>query len=145
MVLMWAALAITFLIACIAVTHVFKTKKDCSVLQNQFDQQVKALQLELSTINSAAMGVGRQLMAVEKKLAKSIEKQQQLELTTTNYLPYKQAVELVAKGADATELVDQCGLPAAEANLMSLIQGAGVQGVEVQTAGKNKAEEVVNY
>jgi hypothetical protein len=125
MVLMWAALAITFLITCAAITYAFKAKQSCVELQQQLDRQVKDLQRELSAINSAAMGVGRQLMTVEKKLAKSIEQQQQLELTTTNYLPYKQAVELVEKGADASALMDQCGLPAAEANLMSLVQGAG--------------------
>jgi len=51
-----------------------------------------------------------------------MEKQQQLELSAADYLPYQQAVELVEKGASVSQLVADCGIPEAEASLMALLK-----------------------
>jgi hypothetical protein len=120
--LMWLAIAVVFLLACVALSLVYKTRKHLHAAQQKFEEQLSALRRELSAVNNAAVGVGRHLMTTEKKLAKSIEVQQQLEASSTDYLPYRQAADMVEKGASASELIDHCGLPTAEANLMTLMQ-----------------------
>ena len=70
------------------------------------------------------MGVGQRLINVEKKLKLSIEKQLQMEMTNVDYLPYHQAASMAEDGADVEQLVERCGMPEAEANLLTLLKAA---------------------
>ena len=89
---------------------------------------IAALEAEISAVNGAAIGVGQRLIAVEKKLKLSIEHQQQkMDDSHVDIQPYDQATTLAEQGADIQQLVDQCGLPEAEASLLSLLQASARQ------------------
>ncbi len=90
-------------------------------------ERVAALREELSAVNGAAIGVGQRLIAVEKRLKLSI-KQQQMDVSNIDIQPYDQAATMAEQGADVQQLVDRCGLPEAEASLLSLLQSSGRQG-----------------
>lgn len=89
---------------------------------------IAALEAEISAVNGAAIGVGQRLIAVEKKLKLSIEHQRQkMDDSHVDIQPYDQAKTLAEQGADIQQLVDQCGLPEAEASLLSLLQASARQ------------------
>jgi hypothetical protein len=89
---------------------------------------IAALEAEIAAVNGAAIGVGQRLIAVEKKLKLSIEHQQQkVDDSHVGIQPYDQATTLAEQGADIQQLVDQCGLPEAEASLLSLLQASARQ------------------
>ena len=90
--------------------------------------RIAALEAEISAVNGAAIGVGQRLIALEKKLKLSIENQQQkMDDSRVDIQPYHQATTLAEQGADIQQLMDQCGLPEAEASLLSLLQASARQ------------------
>jgi len=126
MIIVWSALTSIFLLALILSYVVFRQKIALVALKNEFEQEITKLRHDLSVVNRASVGVGQHVISVEKKLATNIEKQQQLEMTHGDYLPYKQAFSLVENGADASQLVAQCGLSEAEASLLTLVSNTKV-------------------
>lgn len=91
-------------------------------------ERVATLTAEISAVNGAAIGVGRRLIAVEKRLKLSIEQHQKLDGSNVDIQPYDQAATMAEQGADIQQLIDRCGLPEAEASLLSLLQSSVRQG-----------------
>jgi hypothetical protein len=127
MTLIWALLTIVAIIAVTACSFVLRLSQRLNQLESDNQQQQKRLSRELAVVNSAAMGVGQRLLMAEKKLRSSIEKQQQLEGQSADYLPYSQAASLMADGAPAQQLVDRYGFSEAEASLMSRLKAGAEQ------------------
>ncbi|MFT5579012.1 MAG: hypothetical protein ACI9WS_001770 [Paraglaciecola psychrophila] len=123
MTLLWLAIALVLLLVLVTVYLTITGQRRLGAAHSEMQRQLVKLQEELSLVNNAAVGVGKHLISVEKKLALSLEKQQQLEMNAASYLPYQQAVDLVEKGASASQLVADCGIPEAEATLMALLKG----------------------
>ncbi len=90
-------------------------------------ESIARLKDELLTVNGAAIGVGQRLIAVEKKLKISLEKQNILGMGNVDTQPYDQAASMAEQGADIQQLVDQCGLLEAEASLLSLLKSSSKQ------------------
>jgi hypothetical protein len=126
MVLIWTALTIAILLSILVSYVLYRKKMEIENLKSEFKQKFERLSHDLSVVNSASVGVGQHVINVERKLATSMEKQQQLEMTHVDYLPYKQALSLVEDGADASQLVAQCGLSEAEASLLTLVTNTKV-------------------
>lgn len=126
MVLIWTALTIAFLLSVSVGYFLYRQTTVIAELKSDFKQKLDSLEHELSVVNSAAVGVGQHVISVERKLVASMEKQQQLEMSHVDYLPYKQALSLVESGADASQLVAQCGLSEAEASLLTLVTNTKV-------------------
>ncbi|MFT5691790.1 MAG: hypothetical protein ACI92E_001120 [Oceanicoccus sp.] len=126
MVLIWTALTIAILLSILVSYVLYRQKMEIENLKSEFKQKFERLGHDLSVVNSASVGVGQHVINVERKLATSMEKQQQLEMTHVDYLPYKQALSLVEDGADASQLVAQCGLSEAEASLLTLVTNTKV-------------------
>lgn len=124
MILIWSAIATIFIIVTALLYLAYRTIERLDSRQDELDQEIVRLKHELTIVSSAAIGVGKHLISVEKKLANNTEKQQQLEMTTVDYLPYKQAVSLVENGASASQLMEDCGLSEAEASLMTLVKNS---------------------
>ena len=122
MSLFWVAIALLVSLLLALFVYTLRLNKRLREFEEKLSGQMGGLQHDLSTINSAAMGVGQRLMSTEKKLKGSMEKQQQFEMNSVDHLPFDQAVSLVEGGADAEQLVDRCGLSEAEAGLMALLQ-----------------------
>lgn len=122
--LIWVALSIVSIIAVAAIIAVLQVNSRLGQHQLAATETIAALKQELKTVNGAAIGVGQRLIAVEKKLNISIEKQEQMDCDNADLLPYSQAASLAENGADVEQLIDKYGLPEAEANLLSLMKSA---------------------
>jgi hypothetical protein len=113
MTLVYLSLAIVVIATTIGWTVLLYHQHQARVVSHQQYQQLMALQAELRTVNSAAMGVGQRLITVEKKLNAAIEKQQHLEVSGSNLLP------MLSGPVSAEQLVERYGFPEAEARLIT--------------------------
>jgi len=84
----------------------------------------KTLRSELTSLSSGAIGVGQRIIAAEKKLGNLQSLQESQQQMTPENKPYHQAESLIEQGADVNQLVEQCGLSEAEAQLMKMMKKA---------------------
>lgn len=100
-------------------------------------RQIKALKEELSRVASeqnAALNANAKslvklqatITVLEKKLNRTVQRQQDLENKDAGSLTYEQASKLIELGAAPEDLVKTCGLSQAEAHLVSLMAARGI-------------------
>ena len=94
MTVLWVVLTVCVLTTLIALACALQLSRRLVLSEAGTKQQLELLRRELAGVNNAAMGVGQRLISVEKKLKISMEKQQQLDLHHSDYLPYSQASSL---------------------------------------------------
>ena len=96
-------LSFAFVISCIALTvvagYVIQLRKRLRQFERQLESDIRDLSHELAAFNNSAMGAGRRLISLEKKLKLVIERQRQMALGNIENIPYHQAVA----SADAAE------------------------------------------
>lgn len=122
MTVLWVVLTVCVLTTLITLAYALQLSRRLVLSEAGTKQQLELLRRELAGVNNAAMGVGQRLISVEKKLKISMEKQQQLDLHHSDYLPYSQASSLVNDGDKAELLIERYGLPEAEASLLSRLR-----------------------
>lgn len=88
-------------------------------LQQQEDNINQKKQVQV--LASGSIGMGRRLVAIEKKLNMAVERQTEI-LSKEGSVSYNRAMELLAMGATVDDLVSKCGLIRAEAELISLLK-----------------------
>ena len=76
---------------------------------------------QVQVLASGSIGMGRRLVAIEKKLNLAVEKQSEI-LSKEGNVSYNRAMELLDMGATIDDLVSKCGLIRAEAELISLLK-----------------------
>jgi cbb3-type cytochrome oxidase subunit 3 len=76
---------------------------------------------QVQVLASGSIGMGRRLVAIEKKLNLAVEKQSEI-LSKEGGVSYNRAMELLEMGATIDDLVSKCGLIRAEAELISLLK-----------------------
>ncbi|REG82957.1 DUF2802 domain-containing protein [Marinomonas pollencensis] len=76
---------------------------------------------QVQVLASGSIGMGRRLVAIEKKLNMAVERQSEL-LSKEGSVSYNRAMELLEMGATVDDLVSKCGLIRAEAELISLLK-----------------------
>lgn len=94
-------------------------------------KQAAELQLEVEELRGGIIGVGQRVLQLESALSQHSEalnglsdKQQALELTDPESKIYSRAMKMVQLGADLEEIMRECELPRAEAELLlNLHQG----------------------
>jgi hypothetical protein len=100
-------------------------------------RQMKQLRDELNRFASdqqAVLATNAQSLAklqatvsmLEKKLNRTMQRQQDLENKDAGSLTYEQASKLIELGAAPEDLVKTCGLSQAEAHLVSLMAARGI-------------------
>lgn len=86
-----------------------------------------AVQQELlGSTGTALLSVHSTVTALEKKLTRTVQRQQDLENKDAGSLTYEQASKLIQMGAAPEDLVKTCGLSQAEARLVSLMAARGI-------------------
>ncbi|GAB58381.1 DUF2802 domain-containing protein [Rheinheimera nanhaiensis] len=137
---MWLSLAIqTALLLLIAVAIIWWLKaQQRQWLQQQAQleqrleysaQQLAQSQLEVQELRSGLIGVGQRVLQLDASLgqlgdnlSQSLkqleEKQQAMELTDPESKIYSRAMKMVQLGADLDEIMRECELPRAEAELL---------------------------
>lgn len=90
------------------------------LLFTEQQRQIGDLKTELHELRCGALGVGSRVQEVEGKLAQAIERQE--EIQSQHHDPqsrlYSHAMKLVERGAGVDEIVKECELPRAEAELL---------------------------
>jgi len=80
-----------------------------------------ALRKEIQIMSGSTIGMGKQIIDIEKKLESSLEKQLEFEQRDPDDVAYSQAARLVEMGADVDDIVHSCGIGRPEAELMALM------------------------
>jgi len=96
-----------------------KTKVDAlTVLVKESDRQRETVKRELQELRSGTIGVGRRVVELEKKLAQQSDMIEESSQQDPQAKLYSRAVKMVALGAGIEELIQECELPKAEAELI---------------------------
>jgi len=111
--MVYLALAIVVIVTTTVWWLLLLRLREAELASKHWQQQLRALQAELRSVNSASMGLGQRLIAIEKKLNAAIEKQQHLEVSGSNLLP------LIAGPVPAEQLVERYGFSEVEARLIA--------------------------
>lgn len=108
-------------VAVYSMKQVAKLRQKLEESQRETQALVQTLRNETHAMGSGSIGVGQRLREVEKKLNQTMERQIELEQKDPGSLPYTYAIRLVEMGASSRDLVDNCGLPKVEADLITLV------------------------
>ncbi|CAM2746401.1 DUF2802 domain-containing protein [Vibrio mytili] len=119
-------------IAFILLVLVVVQMRSRSVLQRQLDQQrkharnadkeVEKLTKQLLEVRSVVVGLGQKVTEQQDILKHLNERIRELEHADTDGRLYSRASKMVQLGADINELIEECELPKAEAELMLSLQ-----------------------
>jgi hypothetical protein len=88
------------------------------------EQTLSALQSQLAMASDSGIGVGRKVVAMERRLHATEQKQKEIESTDLQKVSYNEAVRLIGMGAEVDDLVTSCGLTRAEANLLQTLHAS---------------------
>jgi hypothetical protein len=88
-------------------------------LVREMEERLKIMRLDISSMNSGSVGVGKRLQEVEKKILQ--KKEAAVAVAEQGYEPYSQATRLFDSGANIEDVVRNCGITRAEAELMGLM------------------------
>jgi hypothetical protein len=118
--------ALIYVVACLSLvlyllrrTSKLKSKVEAlTVLVKESDKQREAVKRELQELRSGTIGVGRRVLELEKKLGKQSEMLEEASYHDPQAKLYARAVKMVSLGAGVEELISECELPKAEAELI---------------------------
>ena len=124
-----AALAILLLLtAAFGYQRLRQQAEQLGILQQQFDaaqSQNQQLQAELEELRSGLIGVGQRVLKLQERqqglrqdLDELQQQQQVIALSDPESKIYSRAVKMVELGADLEEIIRECELPRAEAELL---------------------------
>ncbi|ATC95486.1 DUF2802 domain-containing protein [Pseudoalteromonas tunicata] len=120
-VLVLLNLAISFF----AFYMIFKGKKNYQLLIEKKDQELTALtqqmtilRSEIEEVRGGLLSIGKRILKLEHTTKELIENQQELKFVDPDSKMYSRAVKMVELGADLDEIIKECELPRAEAELL---------------------------
>ena len=98
------------LIACVAAGICLYVLVRVKQQERQHQALINVLRNEIRSMTNGSIGMGKRLMAIERKLNITVEKQQELENRDPGVLAYNQAAKLMEMGASVDDLVRNCGI-----------------------------------
>ncbi|MCH1931917.1 DUF2802 domain-containing protein [Shewanella sp. A25] len=118
--------ALVYVIACLGL--VLYLQKQLSKLRNKVealtvlvkegDRQRESFKRELQELRSGMIGVGRRVIEMEKRINQQSERIEETTQQDPQAKLYTRAMKMVALGAGVDELIKECELPKAEAELL---------------------------
>ncbi|SHI10294.1 DUF2802 domain-containing protein [Ferrimonas marina] len=128
-----AALALLFLLVCLwqlrqARLRMAQLERQCEALklvQRNAQSNSDSLQRELAEIRTGALGVGRRVKEIEQHLDLLKARQDEVAQTDPEARLYNRAMKMVELGADVDEIMRECELPRAEAQLLVTLHRRG--------------------
>ncbi|MDP4537564.1 DUF2802 domain-containing protein [Alkalimonas collagenimarina] len=135
--MLWWLIALTFVVV-LLVYRLFTIERsadsvlpdlnaalDTTKTESQLTEQIILLRAELTELRSGVIGVGQRVLELEEQLSQQnqhievlTERQQALEMTEPESKIYSRAMKMVQLGADLDEIIRECELPRAEAELL---------------------------
>ncbi|GIU50672.1 DUF2802 domain-containing protein [Shewanella sairae] len=127
------AAALIFVVACLALVFYLqkqmvklRLKVDAlTLLVKENDKHRETIKRELHELRSGTIGVGRRMLELEKKLIQQDAKLEEGSQQDPQARLYTRAMKMVALGAGVQELIEECELPKAEAELLIRLHGKG--------------------
>lgn len=118
--------ALVYVIACLGLVlylqkqlSKLKSKVEAlTVLVKEGDRQRESFKRELHELRSGTIGVGRRVIELEKRLLQQSERIEESTQQDPQAKLYTRAMKMVALGAGVDELIKECELPKAEAELL---------------------------
>ncbi|MBU1295159.1 MAG: DUF2802 domain-containing protein [Gammaproteobacteria bacterium] len=114
-------LILQFVILIAVVVWAFRLSKRLERMKQHHAEAELNQKKQVQVLASGSIGMGRRLVAIEKKLNLAVEKQSEI-LSKEGGVSYNRAMELLEMGATIDDLVSKCGLIRAEAELISLLK-----------------------
>ncbi|WP_372872622.1 DUF2802 domain-containing protein [Shewanella sp.] len=123
--------ALIYVIACLALVLFqqkqlgkLRNKVDAlALLLKESDNQRDGFKRELHELRSGTIGVGKRVLELEKKLAQQNARIDEAREQDPQARLYSRAMKMVSLGAGIDELVAECELPRAEAELLLRLHG----------------------
>ncbi|MDP3518780.1 MAG: DUF2802 domain-containing protein [Pseudohongiella sp.] len=104
----------------------FLHTRQLRVLKDELSRIANEQQTALSANAKSLVKLQATITVLEKKLNRTVQRQQDLENKDAGSLTYEQASKLIELGAAPEDLVKTCGLSQAEAHLVSLMAARGI-------------------
>ncbi|UTV98641.1 DUF2802 domain-containing protein [Marinomonas rhizomae] len=114
-------LMLQFVILIAVAVWAFRLSKRLKQMKQYYTEAELNQKKQVQVLASGSIGMGRRLVAIEKKLNLAVEKQSEI-LSKEGGVSYNRAMELLEMGATIDDLVSKCGLIRAEAELISLLK-----------------------
>lgn len=117
----WLALSLTiifFIITLLLFKKISKKNRSLEVLIKSLLMQQETTKKQLSEIHSGAIGLGKKLQQLDSEVKKTQENQVNLVASSPENKLYTRAMKMVELGASIDELMSECELPRAEAELL---------------------------
>ncbi|KTG18288.1 hypothetical protein AUR67_19625 [Pseudoalteromonas sp. XI10] len=125
--------SILLVLVCLGLIFVNNNKQTAAIQAKQkqlqeAQQQLSILRSEVAEMRAGMLSIGKRVVAVEEKSKELEQLQDAQKYDDPNAKIYSRAVKMVELGADLEEIIRECELPRAEAELlMSLHKQKGAQ------------------
>jgi len=104
--------------------HSRRSKQQSETNLATLQGQVDSLRKQLIELHSGAIGMGQRLQSVEVAMQQVNDRQQELTMQDPDRKLYSRAAKMVELGADLDEVMSECELPKAEAELLISLRKA---------------------
>lgn len=95
-----------------------RSKQESEASVATLQGQLESLRKQMMELHSGAIGMGQRLQAVEGAMQQINDRQQELTMQDPERRLYSRAAKMVELGADLDEVMSECELPKAEAELL---------------------------
>ena len=125
--------ALVYVIACLGLvlyqqkqTNKLRVKVEAlTLLIKESDRQRETVKRELQELRSGTIGVGRRMLELEKRTSKQDARLDEVNQQDPQAKLYSRAMKMDDLGASIDELIQECELPKAEAELIIRLHGKG--------------------
>ncbi|MCQ4054212.1 MULTISPECIES: DUF2802 domain-containing protein [Aeromonas] len=95
-----------------------RSKQESEAHVTTLQGQLESLRKQMMELHTGAIGMGQRLQAVEGAMQQINDRQQELTMQDPERKLYSRAAKMVELGADLDEVMSECELPKAEAELL---------------------------
>ncbi|MCF5902056.1 DUF2802 domain-containing protein [Aeromonas veronii] len=95
-----------------------RSKQESEASVATLQGQLESLRKQMMELHTGAIGMGQRLQSVEVAMQQVNERQQELTMQDPERRLYSRAAKMVELGADLDEVMSECELPKAEAELL---------------------------
>lgn len=95
-----------------------RSKQESEASVTALQGQLESLRKQMMELHTGAIGMGQRLQSVEGSMQQINDRQQELTLQDPERRLYSRAAKMVELGADIDEVMSECELPKAEAELL---------------------------
>ena len=111
-------MAIGLCVAAIHIRRLYRVQHAMELIVKELIKTRDSSKKKFGELQSVSLGTGQKLIELERKLVSLNEVQQEMSVQTPENKLYSRAVKMVELGAGVEEIMAECELPKAEAELL---------------------------